>query len=60
MIEKAIESYGGKVIVKRHNIDREDWKTINEWMDNVINILPNMNLKTIKERNGIIILIINY
>ena len=36
----------------RHDVNREDWKTIDAWLDAVLAALPDQPLKTAAELGG--------
>ncbi|CAD7700288.1 unnamed protein product [Ostreobium quekettii] len=51
-VDAALGSGTGQRLVPRHDVDREDWTTVNSWIDNILEALPTLSLLTIAEQGG--------
>lgn len=52
LLDAAFSAQGAHPLVPRHDVDREDWGTIDRWLEAVCAGLPALQLKSIGETGG--------
>lgn len=51
-VDARLEALGGSRLHPRADINREDWRAINAWLEGVLAALPGLGLKTRAELGG--------
>lgn len=51
-LDARLEALGGSRFVPRADINREDWRAIDAWIDGVLAALPSLGLRTAAELGG--------
>ncbi len=52
MRRQTFEKYGAKRFAARQDVNKEDYKAVNEWIEAVVRALPSLGLKTIEQLGG--------
>ncbi|GAX76992.1 hypothetical protein CEUSTIGMA_g4439.t1 [Chlamydomonas eustigma] len=53
-IDESFSKSGAKRVAARQDVNKEDWRAVNEWIKTVLTGLPSLGLKTIEQLGGMI------